>query len=260
MNIIGICAYISRKADYCSSLLGALSELCQEVVGHMMPRKDIKRMVLILWSREGGAQGLVYQRMGAEVQHLRLQVFESRDGPDRGERRELWVRRACGSWMCQQCVLQSQCLGWLWLKLESRICASASVLEEQVWRGESMAISFPHALCRDCWLKGPPSRHLGIVVWLLRGKFDTGEVHGFLCWLQSKSVSFCSNESWWEHIVSLRFWSRISHWAPVKLQVTFLRASACHFFKAACQILPQLQSNWEAAAHSSRGSLKCCQP
>lgn len=34
--------------------------------------------------------------------------------------------------------------------LESRICASASVLEEQVWRGESMAISFPHALCRDC--------------------------------------------------------------------------------------------------------------
>lgn len=89
MNIIGICAYISRKADYCSSLLGALSELCQEVVGHMMPRKDIKRMVLILWSREGGAQGLVYQRMGAEVQHLRLQVFESRDGPDRGERREL---------------------------------------------------------------------------------------------------------------------------------------------------------------------------
>jgi len=39
MNIVGICAYICRKVDYSSSLLGTLSKIWQEVVGYM----DIKR-------------------------------------------------------------------------------------------------------------------------------------------------------------------------------------------------------------------------
>lgn len=59
MNIAGICSYISHKVDYCSSLLGALSELWQEVVGYMASRKAIKPMVLISRSGEGAVQGLM---------------------------------------------------------------------------------------------------------------------------------------------------------------------------------------------------------